>query len=371
MIGRATPEHTAGYATRMADAAPGHFRRAHGQLVVSSIGLGTFAYQLDGSDEMLARHIETIHRILAGGVNVIDTASNYGAGTAESVIGAALSSAFRNGLRREEVVVTTKGGYLPFEVRQFDEEFVRTGRCTRSDLAPGEHCIAPAFIREQIERSRARLGLDTIDVYFLHNPEDQMPNVSRADFARRMRRAFAVLEEAAALGRIACYGVAAAEGFFGEEDSPHRLDHLLALAHEVAPGRHQFKVIQLPLSVVRREALFLENHALNGAPASVLAVAQAHGLMVMTSVSIQRGRLPRPLPRILHATCPGASVDIQRALQFTRSAPGVHVALVGMSCRKHVDENLWLRRIPPADLTADYVDPPGPEDVCRRADRGR
>jgi aryl-alcohol dehydrogenase-like predicted oxidoreductase len=360
MIGLATPEHTAAYADRMADAAPGHFRHAHGQLVVSSIGLGTYGYQLDGSDKTIVRYIETIHRVLASGVNVIDTASNYGAGAAETVVGAALRSAFaRHELLREEIVVTTKGGYLPYAAAQFYEAFVRSGRCAWSDLAPGEHCIAPAFIRDQIERSRASLGLETIDVYFLHNPEDQMPNTTREDFGRRMRSAFAVLEEATAQGWIGCYGVASADGFYGEGASLHRLDDLLDLAREVSGNDHQFKVIQLPLSVVRRDALFLENHTLNGAPASVLAVARARGITVMTSVSIQRGRLPRPLPHILHATCPGAPTDMQRALQFTRSAPGVHVALVGMSSREHADENLWLRRIPPADLTADYAEVPG------------
>src|SRR5262249_283829 len=160
--GRATPEHTAAYAKRMAETAPGHFRHAHGQLVVSSIGLGTYAYQLDGRDETLPRYIETIHRMLAAGVNVIDTASNYGPRAAEKVVGTALREAFaRNGISREEILVTTKGGYLPNGVAQFEEEFIRTGRCAWSDLAPGDHCIAPAFIREQIQRSRASLGLDT------------------------------------------------------------------------------------------------------------------------------------------------------------------------------------------------------------------
>lgn len=360
MVGRATPEHTAAYARRMADAAPGHFRLAHGQLVLSSIGLGTFRYALDGSDQTRVRYVDAIQRALAGGVNVIDTASNYGAGAAEKVVGGALRSAFaRSDLVREEIVVTTKGGYLPYGEAQFYEKFVRSGRCEWSDLAPGGHCLAPAFIREQIERSRTNLGLETIDVYFVHNPEDQMPNATSEEFERRMRRAFEALEEATAQGWIGCYGVAAADGFYGEGAGLHRLDNLLEWAREVAGDDHQFKVIQLPLSVVRRDALFRENHALDGAPASVLAVARARGITVMTSVSIQRGRLPRPLPPILHATCPGASTDIQRALQFARSAPGVHVALVGMSCREHVEENLWLRRIPPADLTVEYVDVPG------------
>jgi hypothetical protein len=114
MTGRATPRHTAGYAARMSDAAPGHFRRAHGRLVVSSIGLGTYGFRADGRNETVDRYIDTIHRVLAGGVNVTDTASNYGAGTAETVVGAALRSAFaRSGLLREEIVVTTKGAISP------------------------------------------------------------------------------------------------------------------------------------------------------------------------------------------------------------------------------------------------------------------
>ena len=39
--------------------------------------------------------------------------------------------------------------------------------------------------------------------------------------------------------------------------------------------------------------------------------------------------------------------DAQRALQFTRSTPGIAVALVGMSQVRHVEENLALAAVPP------------------------
>ncbi len=55
--------------------------------------------------------------------------------------------------------------------------------------------MAPDFLADQIDRSRANLGVDTIDVFYLHNPETQLGFVDRAEFDTRIRRAFAQLEQ--------------------------------------------------------------------------------------------------------------------------------------------------------------------------------
>ena len=50
----------------------------------------------------------------------------------------------------------------------------------------------------------------------------------------------------------------------------------------------------------------------------------------------------------------GLETDAQRAIQFTRSTPGIDVALVGMSKAAHVSENLGVAYVPPVEL-ADYL----------------
>ncbi len=75
------------------------------------------------------------------------------------------------------------------------------------------HCIAPRFLADQLDRSRANLGVETIDVYFVHNPETQLGAVDQATFLVRMRAAFELLEGAVGDGKIRCYGAATWTGF--------------------------------------------------------------------------------------------------------------------------------------------------------------
>jgi len=70
----------------------------------------------------------------------------------------------------------------------------------------------------------------------------------------------------------------------------------------------------------------------------------------VSSASIAQGRLTTGLPDWLGTLFRGSASDVQRALQFVRSTPGVTVALVGMKTESHVRENLGTARIPPASV---------------------
>ena len=96
------------------------------------------------------------------------------------------------------------------------------------------------------------------------------------------------------------------------------------------------------------EALVAENHTHNGAPVSLLEAAKALGVTVVASASIKQGEVARGLPERIREPLGSLSTDAQTAIQFTRSTPGVTTALVGMSRREHVEENLQLARVAPA-----------------------
>src|SRR5205085_1599462 len=96
------------------------------------------------------------------------------------------------------------------------------------------------FLEDQLERSRANLCLDAIDVFYIHNPETQLPVTGEDEFYRRMRSAFEFCERAASDGRIRYYGVATWEAFRKgiESVSLRRLD---AIAREIAGADHRFR----------------------------------------------------------------------------------------------------------------------------------
>ena len=109
---RATAEATAAYAERFATL-PGNYRPTIG-LAVSSIGFGTYLGEDDDATD--SAYAEALRVALSGGVNLVDTAVNYRLQRSERVIGKVLAELVAAGkIRREEIVVATKGGYLTFD----------------------------------------------------------------------------------------------------------------------------------------------------------------------------------------------------------------------------------------------------------------
>jgi phenylalanyl-tRNA synthetase beta chain len=136
---------------------------------------------------------------------------------------------------------------------------------------------------------------------------------------------------------------------------PNRGDALsmVGLAREVGGDAHGFRFVQLPFNLAMPEALVAENHTHEGARVSLLEAAKALGVTVVASASIKQGEVARGLPGRIREPLGSLSTDAQTAIQFTRSTPGVTTALVGMSRRAHVEENLQLARVPVAS-TGDY-----------------
>lgn len=351
--GCASPQGTDKYRERFQDiAAKDHFREAQ-DLHVSSIGIGTY---LGNADEETDRHYtEAIVRAVELGANVIDSAANYRFQRSERAIGAALSELQQRGFTRDEIVICTKGGYLPFDgapprdVRAYVEQnFIETGIARWGDIAGGSHCMTPAYLENQLQQSLRNLNLDGIDVYYVHNPESQLAAVSPEEFSRRLRSAFEFLEQAVTARRIKFYGVATWNGFRAEPDSAdyHSLEAMVEIARELAGDSHHFRFIQLPVNLAMPEALFFQNQKLGDEYVSVVEAAQAFGITVVASGSLLQGQAARGLPEAIRDALGSLATDAQTGIQFVRSAPGVTTALVGMSKVAHVDENLELVKAP-------------------------
>src|SRR5206468_4860590 len=86
-----------------------------------------------------------------------------------------------------------------------------------------------------------------------------------------------------------------------------------------------------------------------------LGAARRLGVVAVASASILQGRLSRRLPGAIAESLPGLQTHAARALQFVRSTPGVTAALVGMSSREHVAENLAVARVEPAPAGVDSL----------------
>ena len=333
---------------------PEHFHHAQG-LWLSSIGIGTYLGNHDSATDQL--YHEAIVRAVESGCNVIDTAINYRCQRSERSIGTALKELVSRGFGRDEIVVATKGGFIPYDGappqdlrNYFQTAFVEPGIAQFADVIAGCHCMTPEYLLNQLECSLRNLDLECVDIYYVHNPETQLGKISRDEFNHRLGHAFEALEGAAEAGKIVKYGTATWNGY---RNDPTATDYLslaetVTLGEQAGGKQHRFKVIQLPFNLGMMEALSLDNQVLEGKPSTALAAAQALGITVMCSASVLQGQLTRNLPSIINDTFSNLETDSQRALQFVRSTPGVATALVGMKQVAHVDENLKTAHVAPA-----------------------
>ncbi len=351
----ATPDGTQRYQQRHVDTIPDeHFRRYH-ELRLSSIGIGTYLGEPDDATDI--QYQQAIVAAVRAGCNVIDTAINYRHQRSERAVGAALRQLLDDGgLLREELCIATKGGYVPFEghypadpMQYLFETFIQPGLMSAHELVSGCHCLAPTYLRDQLERSLRNLGISAVDLYYLHNPEQQLEEVSREVFRERLRDAFAWLEDEVTRGRIGAYGIAT---WHGLRHAPNArdfiaLEEIVGQAREVGGASHHFRAVQLPYNLAMPEALTLRNQPLDDARVSLFEAADALDLFVVASASLLQGQLARNLPPALTERFADAQTDAQRAIQFARSTPGLDIALVGMKDAKHVAENLAVARTAP------------------------
>ena len=264
---------------------------------VGKIGFGSYRI---GNEPA---HEASLRKSLLSGVNLIDTASNYTDGQAESMIGKILSALISNKeLRREEVMIISKGGYI------------QGGALLHAQTLEDEHTlklndnlwysIHPNNLKTQLQRSRERLGVETIDGYLIHNPEyilsyvmmekSEVTDADRDAFYAQLEESFVFLEQQVKEGTISFYGVSS-NTFGSPDDHPDyidlsRLNQTAANAAAKAWGRKKrsmFRCIEMPMNIMELGALHQENNTAQTFDGeervSVLELASRMHLNVLTN----------------------------------------------------------------------------------------
>ncbi len=250
---------------------------------VSRAGFGCYRV-----DDRSAIHREALSAALAAGVSLIDTSTNYADGHSETLVGEVLREGIDRGtVRREDVVVVTKIGYLQGGNLDEARRRARAGRPWTEIVEYGPdlwHAISPDFLEDQLTASLGRLVLPRVDLLLLHNPEYFLTHAlhagvprdeARKTFYDRIGRAFGRLEAEVAAGRIGAYGVSSNTLVVAHERADAvSLPRLCAAA---GPG---FAAIQLPFNPIEagaREPIHTDDGR------SVLDVAREAGLGVLVN----------------------------------------------------------------------------------------
>ena len=188
---------------------------------LSTLGLGTYLGQPTEAADI--DYAEAARAFFTAGGTVFDTAANYRNGHSERALG----TAFKN-LPRGEFFVSTKAGYIPMPEGDPEEGprawFHRVlegpGILSVDDLVDGCHALTPKYLAHQLDVSREALGLETLDLFHLHNPEQQLPHLGPEAFYAMIGRAFE-----------------ACEGFVGSRENPRlRRGHLEWVPRSARPG---------------------------------------------------------------------------------------------------------------------------------------
>ncbi|MET8263733.1 aldo/keto reductase [Micromonospora arida] len=304
-------------------------------ITVSAIGMGCWAiggplWDDDGQpfgwgevDD--AESIRTIHRALDLGVTLFDTASNYGAGHSERILGQALAG------RRDSVVIATKFGNVSEE---------STRRALGTDASP-------AFAVRSLEDSLRRLGTDHVDLYQLHL--NALPVPAALDLVD-------TLEALVDQGKIRAYG--------WSTDDP-------ASAEVFAAAGPHCAAIQHDESVLRDNAAVLavcDKHDLASLNRGPLAMGLLTGSTRAVGADDVRGRAPewlewftdgRPTPRwatrveqVRAALTADGRTLAQGALGWLLARSPRTVPIPGLRTVAQAEENLATLALGPLDAEA-------------------
>ncbi len=321
-------------------------------LMLSNVGIGTYLGDADAkTDELVTKAVK---QSILSGINVIDTAINYRSQKAERSVGKAISELIQEGkITRDQIFVSSKNGYVTNDAdvslgfwEYVKEEYSQKGVITEGDVTSGYHCMTIPYLSDQLERSLKNLGLDCIDLMYLHNAvEGQIKDVSKEKFLDNLKSVFKFYEQKRHEGKIKFYGMATWECFRVPNDNSQylSLEDTVNMAKEIGGKNHGFRFIQLPYNMHYDQALLTKNQLLGTENVSILEAAIKLGIGVFTSVPFMQGRLlvPGTMPEFNNLK------PSLRALQFIRSSPGILAPLIGQKSSEHVSENLEIMKIPP------------------------
>jgi len=227
--------------------------------------MSTFAFGTYRISDQNPLHIEALKEAVAGGIELIDTSTNYTDGGAERAIGKVLQ--YTDDEIRSKIKIVSKYGYIQgsnltaFKENPFDGVVEFSENCY--------HSISKDFLHKQLSQSLERLQMNKIDCYLIHNPEyflydaikQKMPKDEMLDaMYERLYDAFLGLEEEVANGRIDSYGISS--NSFSKKSSDEEFlpyEDLLTLAQKAAQAvgnsEHSFSTIELPINMLEQEGL--------------------------------------------------------------------------------------------------------------------
>ncbi|NGZ19249.1 aldo/keto reductase [Vibrio aestuarianus] len=315
------------------------------EMPISKIGIGTYLGSDSESDSR--GYIESIVKAALLGCNVIDTAINYRGMLSEKNVGEAIKKIIDGGgATREQLVIATKGGFVPCNwINQEPRESIelQTTNFIKNNILPvinvnqdviknifnHYHSIDNNYIEYMFNYSLNNLDLDYLDIYYLHNPEKSAEYLSKDEIYIQIFESFSFLESMVKMGKLKYYGLSTYNAFLHDRDNMFYLDLeiIVELAKKAGGEGHHFKYIQLPYNKALRNAGELKNQMYNNVALSTIDSAYCHGINIITNMSLNQVKSKD-------------QYSIDDMIQFLIENEKISSSLIGMKKPSRVIENM-------------------------------
>ena len=266
------------------------------QANIPKIGLGTHLGSFSDEDSRL--YTDAIIFAVKNGITMIDTAINYRGMRSEKDVGNAVSTLISSGIiKREDILISSKAGLLFGDITsgrnpmKYLHEVLEPKEIQLSDFCECDglyQTLNPDFFEIALQTSLQNLGVNTIDVHYIHIPEITRAKLTEEEFYKRITKLFAWYEDKVKEGKIRFYGLAlevlAMEP--AEEKWYIDIERVEQIARETSNENSHFKYIQIPYNIQYPYAASVQNQSYRGEKCTLVEAAHRIGLKVIGSMPL-------------------------------------------------------------------------------------
>ncbi|GAB4171390.1 MAG: aldo/keto reductase [Calditrichia bacterium] len=268
---------------------------------LSRYGLGTYRMSIQNEE-----HLAVLKKALTSGINVVDSAINYMDEQSERLIGKALTEIINEtDIQRDQLILISKAGYIQGTLLQKMKELEAANKGYEHLLKISDqiwYSLDPQFMKDMVDLSRKRMGVDTIDIYLVHNPEYALqysiqqkkdsfdPALDDYLFYQQLKKAFIALEEKVKEGSIQFYGVSSNNLPTPPEMQGHvNILKVFAVALEAAEEvwgdgtNHHFRFVQFPFNLLESQAMLLKLDEFPEGPQTIFEFCRAKGIYMLAN----------------------------------------------------------------------------------------
>ncbi len=273
--------------------------RGYSKNGISKLALGT--HLGDFSEEDSKKYIDAISYALTNGITAIDGAINYRGMCSEKDEGIAIRILMEKGmLKREDFCIASKAGLLFGDARagmnpkRYLTEILEPKGISLNDFHEYHglyQTLKPAFFEVALEKTLVNLGLETLDIHYIHIPEITRSALSEEEFYDRMEELLEWYESKVREGKIRYYGIALE--FMVEEadeDKWHfEIEQIQIRANKAANGKSHFKYVLFTYNLLCPYAATVPNQEVKGRKLTIIDTCKELGLSTVGSMPFAMG----------------------------------------------------------------------------------